>query len=59
MIADKEWNGFITSLQSNIRSKADGQVDGKPQDDWIKDKTAQQHICMKIDDIVAYVKTFK
>ena len=59
MIAGKEWNGFITSLQSNIRSKADGQVDGKPQDDWIKDKTAQQHICMKIDDIVAYVKTFK
>ena len=59
MIAGKEWNGFITSIQSNIRSKADGQVDGKPQDDWIKDKTAQQHICMKIDDIVAYVKTFK
>jgi PKD repeat protein len=58
MIVKNEWNGFITSLQSNIRSKADGQVDGKPQDDWIKDKTAQQHICMKVDDIVAYVKTF-
>ena len=59
MIVKKEWNGFITSIQSNIRSKADGQVDGKPQDDWIKDKTAQQHICMKVDDIVAYVKTLK
>jgi PKD repeat protein len=58
MIADKYWNGFITSLQSNIRSKADGLVDGKSSDDWIKDKTAQQHICMKVDDIVAYVKTF-
>jgi hypothetical protein len=33
-------------------------VDGKANDDWIKSVTAQQHICMKIDDIVAYVKTF-
>jgi hypothetical protein len=58
MIADDEWNGFITSLKSDVRSKADGMVDGKANDDWIKSVTAQQHICMKIDDIVAYVKTF-
>lgn len=58
MIADEEWNGFIVSLESDIRAKADGQIDGKPGDDWIRSIVAQQHICMKIDDIVAYVKTF-
>jgi len=57
MIASGAWNGFTTSIQSNIRGKADGLVDGKPGDDWIIDLTAQQHICMKIDDIVAYVET--
>jgi hypothetical protein len=58
MITDEEWNGFIMSLQNDIRTKADGQIDGKPADDWINDKIAQEHICMKVDDIVAYVKTF-
>ena len=58
MIEDEEWNGFITSLQSNVREKADGHVDGKPNDDWITALSAQQYICMKIDDIVTYVETF-
>jgi PKD repeat protein len=58
MITNEEWNGFINSLQNNVREKADGQVDGKPSDDWITSKVAQQHICMKVDDIVAYVNTF-
>jgi PKD repeat protein len=58
MIANEEWNGFITSIESNIREKADGQVDGKPNDDWITSKVAQQHICMKIDDIIEYIETF-
>jgi hypothetical protein len=58
MIADEEWNGFINSLLNNVREKADGQIDGKAGDDWIKEYDAQSHICMKIDDIVAYVETF-
>lgn len=58
MIENEEWNGFVTSIQNNVREKADGHVDGKPNDDWITDKVAQEHICMKIDDIVAYVETF-
>jgi hypothetical protein len=58
MIVDEDWNGFITSLQNDVRAKADGQVDGKPNDDWITSKIAQQDICMKIDDIVAYAATF-
>jgi PKD repeat protein len=58
MIAEEEWNGFTTSLEANIRSKADGQVDGKAGDDWVTDADAQQHICMKVDDITSYVETF-
>jgi PKD repeat protein len=58
MIADEEWNGFITSLQNNVRSKADGTIDGISNDDWITNDTEQHHICMKIDDIVAYIETF-
>jgi len=58
MIEDEEWNGFVTSLQSNVREKADGLIDGKTGDDWITTYDAQYHVCMKIDDIVAYVETF-
>jgi hypothetical protein len=56
MIEDEEWNGFIHALDNNIREKADGLIDGKANDDWITDQTAQKHITMKIDDIIAYVK---
>ena len=58
MIADEEWNGFVSSLQNNVREKADGLIDGKTGDDWITTYDAQYHVCMKIDDIVAYVETF-
>jgi subtilisin family serine protease/PKD repeat protein len=58
MIARKDWDSLITSLQVNVREKADGLVDGKSSDDWIKEYYAQYQICMKIDDIVAYVNTF-
>ena len=42
----------------DIRLKADGLIDGDPLDDWIIDYNAQYHICMKVDDIVAYLETF-
>jgi len=44
-----------THVTSNIRAKADGLIDGKKNDDWIVDLAAQQHICMKIDDLNAYL----
>jgi len=57
MTANEEWDRVIRTLQSNVHDRADGMIDGKSCDDWIINLTAQQHICMKIDDIVAFVKT--
>jgi hypothetical protein len=37
----------------------DGQVDGKPGDDWIVDAAVQTELCMKIDDLVAYLEYLK
>jgi hypothetical protein len=51
-------NAVINTLTNDIRDKADGLVDGSTGDDWIIDQTAQDHICMKIDDIIAYLETF-
>jgi len=57
-IENEEWNDAIKDLTNNIRAKADGFVDGNPKDDWIIDPVAQQEICMMIDELVAYLKTF-
>lgn len=46
-----EYLGAINQLNS-IRDKADG-----VGPDWIIDPTAQGHVCMKIDDINAYLIT--
>jgi len=53
----KEENGAIMALLNNIREKADGKVDGSPKNDWITDATAQEHICWKIDALIAYLET--
>jgi hypothetical protein len=55
-LIDMEYKGSIKDLRKNIRSKADGLIDGNPKNDWIIDETAQQHICMKIDDLTAYLE---
>jgi len=59
---DKMWDkediwGIIKDMNENIRTKSDGTLDGKPNDDWILDPIAQYHICMKIDDMTAYLTT--
>lgn len=56
MLEDEEYNGMIQHLQNNIRSKADGWIDGKLANDWIIDQDAQGEICQKIDDIMAYLE---
>jgi PKD repeat protein len=53
------YDGAIQYLLSNLRSKMDGQVDGKPGDDWIVDAAVQTELCMKIDDLVAYLEYLK
>jgi PKD repeat protein len=57
MLDDEEYWGMIQHLNNNIRSKCDGNVDGKKGDDWIKDSDAQAHICVKIDGLTAYLAT--
>ena len=34
-----------------------GSLGGTPKNDWIIDPTTQQHICMMIDDLIAYLET--
>jgi len=53
------YKGAIQDLLKNLRSKMDGQVDGKPGDDWIIDAVVQAELCMKIDDLVAYLEYLK
>jgi hypothetical protein len=55
MLIDREYQGAISDLISNVRSKADGYVDGKKSDDWIINPAVQAELCMKIDDLVAYL----
>jgi len=43
-------------MNSDIRSKFDGLIDGKPNDDWIKDQAAQIDLCQKVDDITEYLQ---
>jgi len=57
MLDNENYWGMIQALNNNIRSKCDGEVDGKKGDDWIKDPDAQLHICAKIDDLTAYLYT--
>jgi hypothetical protein len=58
MYANEDYNGLINALMNNIRSKCDGTQGGKPNDDWIKDEETQEHLCLKIDDLVAYIENF-
>jgi hypothetical protein len=56
MLQSEEYNGMILHLQNNIRAKADGEVDGNSNNDWIIGAAAQEEICDKIDYIVAYLQ---
>ena len=57
MLDVDNYHGAIQKLQHDIRAKADGNVDGKSNDDWIIDMQAQQDICTMIDALVAYLET--
>ncbi len=56
MLYNQAYRGAIEDLQHNIRGKADGQIDGTPENDWIIDPVAQQEICHMIDDLIAYLE---
>jgi hypothetical protein len=53
---DQEYQGMISSMNSNIRTTFDGMVGGRTKDDWIKqDPVTQTELCQKVDDITAYL----
>ncbi len=56
MLNNQAYRGAIENLQHNIRGKADGQVDGTPENDWIIDSVAQQEICSMVDDLIEYLE---
>jgi hypothetical protein len=58
ILEDEDYQKLIDKLNLDLRIKADGLIDGDPIDDWIIEYNAQYHICMKIDDITAYLATF-
>jgi hypothetical protein len=55
MLDNQIYENAINKLNNDIRTKADGYIDGNPTNDWIIDSEAQYHICMKIDDLTAYL----
>lgn len=62
MLAEEAYQGAIQDLRNNVRGKADSSCsvnDGNSNNDWIIDPEAQQHICMKIDDLTAYLEHLK
>jgi hypothetical protein len=58
ILEDEDYQKLIDKLNIDIRTKCDGLIDGDPLGDWIIEYNAQYHICMKIDDIIAYLATF-
>lgn len=58
ILEDEDYQNLIDKLNNDIRTKCDGLIDGDPRGDWIIEYNAQYHICMKIDDIIAYLATF-
>lgn len=52
-----EYQDAIDKLKHDIRAKADGSVDGFPNNDWIIDPKSQREICTMIDDLIAYLET--
>jgi hypothetical protein len=56
MILMDKYHPTASKLINDIRAKASGSVDGKPENDWITDPSAQVDICMMIDDLIAYIE---
>lgn len=54
---DQEYQGMISSLNSNIGTTFDGLVGGSTKNDWIKqDLPTQTELCQKVDDITEYLQ---
>ncbi len=56
MIAADKIDQALSKLLHDIRSKVSGNSDSKPQNDWITDPSAQEDLCMMIDDLIAFLE---
>lgn len=54
-----EYKEAKNKLKNDIRSKADGHVDGNLKNDWIIDPEVQREICEMVDDLIAYIETLQ
>jgi M6 family metalloprotease-like protein len=57
MVEGGNHKGAMQKLLNDIRTKADGYVDGSPNNDWVIDPVLQQQLLQMIDDIHAYLST--
>jgi 1-phosphatidylinositol phosphodiesterase len=51
--------GVINRLMNDIRTKADGSVDGSSHNDWITCQEAQEEICLIVDELVRYLESLQ
>lgn len=47
----------IQKLRHDIRAKADGSIDGHPNNDWIICEEAQRKLCMTFDGLIGYLQS--
>jgi len=62
LVDHEAYRAAIAILEYSIRSKMDGSLTPgfrlDDLDDWIIDKQAQRDLCLMIDDVIAYLRTF-
>jgi len=52
-IDNEEYQEAINKLENDVRTKADGFVDGSKNNDWITNQVVQQEICEMIDRLIS------
>jgi hypothetical protein len=57
MLLSNDLKEAVDKLLSDIRQKADGSMGGHAKNDWIVDPVSGEHICVVIDDLIAYLET--
>ena len=55
-IAADKTDSALSKLLHDIRAKMSGDSDGHPENDWIIDPSAQEALCMMIDDLIAFLE---
>ena len=54
-IDKRDANGSVRKLANDLRSKWDGQSNGRKDGDWITDPDAQELLCLTVDELINYI----